>query len=371
MSVLSAIKNKIRLAYHNHAFAVMSRLLAGEENAYTLNHAAPDLSFDELAQIKQLWRGVLPDVGVGLSGFKSYKKHFPFTPEYVPFSYFFPWMVRILNPIDAARVFANKSLTYTYFSDVAQPRLIARLVNGCLLDSENRAITDDELVDLMTRAESNAIIKASLGSCCGKAVQVIHPGESREAIAELLRSYKGDFVIQDVLRQSSCTAKFNASSLNTFRISTLLLNGKFSVCTAMLRFGLPGSVVDNVGAGGGCVGVNDDGSLMPFGFNKAGDKIAEWNGIRFEGCTIPDFKSVIDAAKKAHYDIPLCAFVGWDLAIDDKGVVNLIEANLEWPGLFFEQLANGRPAFRERFEEVMSYVREHPLPLSSMYNATN
>ena len=167
---------------------------------------------------------------------------------------------------------------------------------------------------------------------------------------------------------SYATAYFNQSSLNTFRISTLLLNGKFSVCTSMMRFGSSGSVVDNVGAGGGCVGVNNDGSLMPFGFNKAGQRIAEWNGKKFAGYVIPHFSDVLGMARKAHLDCPLCSFVGWDFAINQDGKVNLIEANLESPGLFFEQLANGKPAFGDRTAEVADWVCNHPLPLWPMYN---
>ena len=67
---------------------------------------------------------------------------------------------------------------------------------------------------------------------------------SDDSIKEVISSYNGDYVIQEVLKQSNITSKFNPTSLNTFRISTLLLNGEFSVLTAMLRFGKEGSIVD-------------------------------------------------------------------------------------------------------------------------------
>lgn len=371
MQFFLMIKRWLRLSYRGRVFAQMSRLLAGEENSYAVKHSAPELSPSEVARIKETWSGVVPNIEVGVNGFKCYKKNFSFDPEYVPFSYFFPWIVRILNPIDAARVFANKGLTYTYFTNVSQPKLIARRINGCSLSAGNCSLSNIELVKLLSQTREKLIIKASAGSCCGKAVRLIAPGEPKEALVDLLSSYKGDFVIQEAVKQSPATAIFNESSLNTFRISTLLLNGKFSVCTAMLRFGKPGNVVDNVGAGGGCVGVSDDGCLMPFGFSQSGEKITEWNGVKFEGCKILEFQKVIDAARRAHYNIPLCAFVGWDIAIDENGEANLIEANLDWPGLFFEQLANARPAFRERFNEVLDYCRKHPLPLQPIYDATN
>lgn len=365
------IKQIVKTHIRNRIFGHMSKALASEEDDYAIKHMAPDLSIIELDEIKTLWKGICPNLSVGYNGFRDYKLYFGFDKEYVPFSYFFPWMARVLSPIDAARVFANKGLTYTYFKDVAQPKLIARKVNGCVFDALNKAIDNSRVVELLSNIEKRVVVKDSLGSCCGKGVRLIEPRTDLNTIRSILTEYTGDYVIQEVLTQFHETARFNQSSLNTFRLSTLLLNGRFSVCTAMLRFGTPGNIVDNVGAGGACVGINDDGSLMPFGFNKAGEKLEEWNGLKFKGLKISLFNKIVEAARKAHYDIPLCAFVGWDLALDSNGEVNLIEANIEWPGLFFEQLANARPAFRDRFEEVLQYVREHPLPLLPMYNATN
>lgn len=65
------------------------------------------------------------------------------------------------------------------------------------------------------------------------------------------------------------------------------------------------------------------------------------------------------------------AFVGWDFALDDNNTPTLIEANIDIPGIFFEQLANARPLFRERHDEVMQYIKEHPLPLLPLYDTTN
>ena len=67
----------------------------------------------------------------------------------------------------------------------------------------------------------------------------------------------------------------------------------------------------------------------------------------------------------------MCALVGWDVALAEDGTAVLIEANLDIPGVFFEQMANARPLFRDRFTEVMAHVRTHPLPLEPLYDATN
>lgn len=363
--------NAIKEYLHYRRFYLASIGIAKEENDFAKKLKCEDLSSEEITMIRDKWLGIIKDQNIGYGGFQVYKHYYQFDANYVPFSYYFPWMARILSPIDSARTFADKGMTYTFFHNIKQPELVLRKVRGCVLDKYDCVIENTKIAITISNSASDVIIKQSLGSYCGQSVRIIKKGTPTEDIFKIISLYDGDFVVQKVLKQSTTTSRFNESSLNTFRLSTLLLNGKFSVCTSMLRFGNPGHVVDNVGAGGGCVGINDDGTLMPFGFNKRCEKIYEWNGLRFEGLNIPEYDKLVEAARKAHYDIPLCAFVGWDLAIDESGEINLIEANLEWPGLFFEQIANARPAFRDRLDEVLHYIKTHPLPLLPLYDATN
>lgn len=359
-------KNKFKIWFHNNRFYKYSEGFAAEEREYSEIKKLPALTEEEVSLIKDRWKGVKVSFKDGLWGFAAFKYNISFSPEYVPMCYFYPWLVRVLNPIDASRIFSNKGMTYVYFKNVKQPQLIVRRLNGTYIDASGNMISRDEAVLIIASYNEECLFKLSYGSCCGKSIQKLQPLSNPELIEKTIDSYIGDFVVQSSLTQSPITAKFNPTSLNTFRISTLLLNGKFSVCTAMLRFGAPGSVVDNVGAGGACVGINNDGTLMPYGYKKGGDKIESWNNVVFKGSIIPNFEKVIDAAKCAHLNIPQCAFVGWDLAIDENGDINLIEANIDAPGLFFEQLANARPAFGDRFDEVINFIKEHPLSLSPM-----
>ena len=358
--------NIFKIWLHNNRFYKYSEGFAAEEKEYSEIKKLPALTEEEISLIKERWNGVKVSFEDGLSGFAAYKYNVSFSSEYIPMCYFYPWIVRVLNPIDASRIFSNKGMTYVYFKNVKQPQLIVRRLNGTYLNETGDMISREEAVSVIASCKKECLFKLSYGSCCGKSIQKLPPSADRHLIDNTIDSYHGDFVVQACLTQSPITAEFNPTSLNTFRISTLLLNGKFSICTAMLRFGTPGSVVDNIGAGGACIGINDDGTLMPYGYKKGGDKIESWNNVVFKGSMIPNFEKVINTAKCAHLNIPQCAFVGWDLAIDENGDVNLIEANIDAPGLFFEQLANARPAFRDRFDEVINYLKELPLSLSPM-----
>lgn len=322
----------------------------------------PPLTDEEIKQIREVWGNMPGNLEMGFPGFQIYKHYYGFDAEYVPFCYFFPRMLRVVNPIADSKVLSNKSMMYNFFASIRQPKLVARRIGGSILSADNTLITEEQLLDAIGRCDSDMIIKLSSGSSCGKSICKIEAGAPREEAARIIRQYSGDYVIQTILKQSADTAVFNASSLNTMRISTMLVDGRMSLSTAMIRFGTPGSIIDNVGAGGGCVGINDDGTLMSHGFNNKAERIGQWNGVRFAGRSIRGFDKVVELAFAAHLCIPTCGFAGWDIALDEQGEPVLIECNLIWPGLFFEQLANGKPALRDRRKDFIEYIKQQPKP---------
>ena len=354
------IKEFIRGKIYNRKFQNAAISQSREEEFAAIG--LPELTENEKNEIKKKWGKFIKNLELGYPGFQVYKSLYGFDPNYLPFSYFFPWMLRILNPIEYSHIFSNKGLMCSIFSDIKQPELVAKKVNGLIFINKNEVISEDELIDKLSRKGYDMIIKKSTDSCCGRNIAIIKNGLEITEINSIIAAFDGDYVIQKIVKQSSETAVFNPSSLNTMRISTMLLNGRFSLCTAMIRFGLPNSIVDNVGAGGCCVGINDDGTFMNFGFNNKFEKIDRWNGVAFEGHKIKDFDKVINFAQKAHYNIPQCQFAGWDIAIDENGEPILIEVNLVWPGLFFEQLANGKTALRGREDELLQFLINKPFP---------
>lgn len=366
MKLINSIKKRL----HNNRFYANSEGLALEEFQCAMQLFLPDLSTSEKQIVKDTWGEYVYRPALGYPGFAVYKHYCGFNKEYVPMSFAFPWLLRVLTRVDYARVFVNKGMTYNYFFNVKQPRLVGRVVNNCyFLDAS--VVDKQRFIENVQDYSHDMIAKLSTGSCGGQSIKFLSAKSTLEEIINVIDSYKGDFLIQEKVKQHPFTEQFNPSSLNTFRLTTLLLNGKFCLLTAMLRFGNSGSVVDNIGSGGGCVGVNDDGSLMEYGYNKQCHQIQEWNGVKFRNLIVPFFDKIVETCCVAHFDIPMCALVGWDIALAEDGTILLIEANIDMPGVFFEQLANARPLFRERFDEVMTFVREHPLPLEPLYDTTN
>lgn len=364
--MINKLKNcligKLTQAMRDSLFNNASYIESIEESKIAEKLNLPSLTEDEIRRIKTKWDGVVTNFEIGYPGFRIFKHYFGFNEEYIPFCYFYPWMLRVVNPIYDSKVLSNKGMTYNFFPTIKQPDLVARRINGCLLAADNSSISEEELLKIINCSQVDMIIKLSCGSSCGKNIYKMEAGISLSKAKEIISHYNGDYVIQKMLRQSSSTSVFNPSSLNTLRISTLMINGKVSVNTAMIRFGNPGSIVDNLGAGGVCVGIKDDGSFMDFGFTSTGLKIDSWNNINFSGRYIPNFESVKKLACKAHVFIPTCGFAGWDIALDENDNPVLIECNLIYPGLFFEQIANGEPAFHNRFDEFLRIIKEAPKP---------
>lgn len=360
LSIIKSFRRRRLFLKYSYGFSI-------EESNICSSGNYPILTSQEKELIKQKLCNICDNPSIGDSGYRIFKGLYDFNPEYVPLSLFFPWMIRVLSPIDYARTYSNKSMIDVIFSHINQPRLVIKKIGGEYLH-DGQILNNSQVIDLLSKQKDDILAKPSIDSCGGSGIKVIKSGTDKKTIQKILSHYPSDFIIQEKVQQSTYMSQFNESSLNTFRITTLLLNGKFTVCTAIMRCGNPGSFVDNVAAGGCCVGVKDNGDLYPFGFNSKAEKILSHNGIKFEEFKIPNYDKIIALCKQAHHTIPMCHYIGWDVALNSNDEAVLIEVNTIAPGVFFEQIATGRGAFDNRFGEAIEYIKAHKLPLSSLYN---
>lgn len=336
--------------------AKASRYAAREEVAYGSKIRLEELTPDEKKAIDRKWGGVVPDLRIGYTTYAVFKTLDRFDPDYVAGAYYYPAMIQRFNPAEDAWTLQNKGMLCNFFREIPQPVLLLRNVNGTVWDASGRVVPFADAVRKLAAAECDMIIKPSVDSCCGTNVRVIRAGTARSDLERLLAFYDKDFVVQEFVEQSEATAAYNPSSLNTMRVGTLFLNGTFSVCCALLRCGTKGMIVDNLGAGGVMVGIENSGKLKEYGYSMDGTVHRSTNGVCFGEQTIPDFGRVIATALEAHRQIPTCAFAGWDLALAKDGRVLLVEANLTWPGVFGEQMCCG-PIFGERTDEVIDFLK--------------
>lgn len=314
------------------------------------------LTKSEKRSLKEVWG----DLGLSINPlfYQMFKTLEGFNPYYLSDDIFFPYIIRTLNPTQYVNVQEHKGLYPVLYKDLPQPEILGLKFNGTLFNKFFEVVDDSYIFDKIKREESY-IIKPTTGSCMGRNVRKfdLH-SMTLTQVKELIFSYGENFVIQGAVKQSSKTRTFNDSSLNTFRVSTLNLNGKVSVCTVNFKCGRNGAHVDNGGAGGLFFGLNTDGQFREYAYDNKYRKYYKLDsGIVVKDVKIDAVKNLVNFAIKAHEKyIPLCGFAGWDLALDENDEPVFIEVNLGFPGIQLEQLASAQPIFGDRTSEVIDYV---------------
>ena len=285
-----------------------------------------------------------------------------FSPKYIPTYIYYTEIFPKLNDPRIAVVYSDKNMIKKLLGDrVKLPHTYVQNINGNFYYNE-QVISREDAINNCTNI-SDAIIKHSLDTCQGKSVirfssknGKIIGKNSPDNLEELFDIYSENFIVQATVTQSDEMAKLNPTSLNTVRIMTYWGKEGIKPVFAVVRLGRLGSVVDNASAGGMYCGVNMDGTLKetaytltPFTSHLKSD-----SGIIFKGFKIPYFELLKEKAIELHEQLPYAKIVGWDLSLNSKNEIELVEINAHSPGLF--QGATG-PAFGEYTEEILEYCR--------------
>lgn len=313
------------------------------------------LTSDEKRAIDDIWKKVLFRKDYGY--WEMSKAAVGFDACYVSEGLYNPVVRRGLNPYSQTHVFENKLLYDYFFSEIERPHTIFKNIFGQYYDANGRVLTEDVAIG-MAKEYERIIVKPGIDSDSGRGVKLVRINNETD-IDTLRREYKENYIVQEVITQSAETAVFNPQSVNTLRITTLNLNGHVTVQSPVFRFGQNGSHVDNIGAGGIMVGINDNGVLNEYGFDFQTEKhFKTTTGIALKCKKIHGYSDAVEVALRAHAKFPTVHLIGWDFAIDEHHKPIMIEVNISYPGIYYEQLCSG-PLFGERTEEVIDYVSNH------------
>ena len=178
---------------------------------------------------------------------------------------------------------------------------------------------------------------------------------SMEEIERQLNSSGKSLMVQPKLLQHPEMNRIYGNSINTIRIVTILHNEEPKVVGMFLRLGGHGSIVDNMSAGGLGVGINEDGTLMKYGFlhNKYGTKTDRHpdTGVVFSTFKIPFFEESIELVKNAQKKFHLIPAIGWDVCVTPDGPI-LVEGNDNFGGIGLQTICGGKAKlFREYFKK--------------------
>lgn len=348
----------------NLIYTHRSKIGMNYDRAHVAQHIVKGakLTSEEKALIKERWGGLDLPLKRGYEFFLGMKCLDDFNSDYLPSSYFHPYVEGWLNLEPARNELNNKSILDRLYSGCRFPKTILRSYGGVLWNKDLRPILKEEGAEIIRTFEGDLLFKPSIDSTQGKGIKLFRDNEKDELIQDILSgkiTQSGDFVIQEKIIQSSQTAIFNPASLNCFRLTTLNLNGVISCHSRTFKCGAKDSFVDNIGEGrrGVIIGVNPDGTLKDYGFYGNGDKTSVHNDINFSGHRISHFPSLEATVLKLHKYTEDCRVIGWDICLDSNNEPVLIEANTIKPGISVEQMASG-PIFGDRTAEVVDYLKE-------------
>lgn len=314
----------------------------------------------EIEEIEKIWKPISSKID--LRYWMVYKGMFPFSALLTPDDIYVRSMVRVLNPMRKCYCMQNKNMYPILYKDIRMPATWVNCIDGVCYDSSNCLLPKSHIYSWIIKNSDNprVILKPSADTCSGNGVEILNLHDELACNA-IIQKAGDNFVIQELLSQSEATKRFNPSSLNTFRVNTLNINGLITVENIMFRHGRGDSPVDNAGAGGICVGFDPDGKVV----GKAIDaKLNEYDktifGDSYKSVNIPELKSICAVAMAAHQEyLPMMCHAAWDFALDSENTPVLIEVNLGWPGVMTEQLSSCRPIFGNRTEEIIEYAVSH------------
>lgn len=326
----------------------------------------PPLTEQEWNAVKNVWNIKMDGKRLKLyqKGFRIFKKlcgEENFSPLYCPNNLFEPYILRSLNlPVHVLGL-ERKDMYDMLFPNLPKPKIIFKRVGGQLFNSQMNIIQIEDACGLLREYDS-VCVKPTFFSACGNGVKRLDcKNLSQKQFLDFFSAYDNDYIVQEVLKQSPKTAMLSKKSLNTFRVSSLFINGKCTICSIINRIGRADSFVDNGFAGNYCVGVNEDGTYYTPAFDvKRRTYESTDTGIKFQGFHLSEIKELVEIVKDAHKTcLPHCGFCGWDFALDADNKWNLIEINLYAPGIEIEQIGPKKPLFGDRTEEVVEYVNKH------------
>lgn len=322
-----------------------------------------DSDFEPLTQSEKdafckLWSPVA--TSFSFREMERYKKLNGFDPRYMPHQLYLPLIARRLNDYRLTKILEHKAMAGWISANTKQcplrfPYCYIRKINGSYYNNEMEEISEEQAVKNLLDAPL-FIIKPAIDSANGNGVKKVKPTDEA-SLRKLLSEYKDNCVAQEAIRQSEFTSQFNRDSVNTFRVETLYLNGKTTVCCNIFRFGMPGSLTDNVG-GGGCAIQVVDGVLCNQAITAKHEIVTKVNGLDLsEKFIIPNMKAIEEILVKCHALLyPFSHFNGWDIALDTNNQPVVIEVNTSQPGVAFEQELCG-PIFGDRTQEVIDYCK--------------
>lgn len=225
---------------------------------------------------------------------------------------------RTCNDQEKSKIFSDKAAFAKTFKEY---------IGRDILDMKNASYED---FNAFVKKHDKMFIKPQDGTY-GRGVRIVECDKNRGT--DLYERLNGkNVLVEEVINQHPELAAFNASTLNSLRVVTLLRpNGEVSVLPgSAIRVGRSGKIADNFHHNGlGAQIDNETGIVCSTGIDKSGNRhiIHPDSKLTLLGFRIPFWDEVKKCVCSAAKVVPEVRYVGWDVAITDDNRIVLIEGN--------------------------------------------
>lgn len=265
-----------------------------------------------------------------------------FKEGWIPDNYYGSIVVPKLKG-DYENVSSLRSLNSTIFSDYSFPDILS-YANGMFFDTECRVLPLDSIKGKLFADQDRVVYKLN-NSARGKGIFFF----DRESF-NLSVIYKlGNGLFQSLINQHEVFREFAKESVATLRMTTVSEDdGTTSLRACYLRLG--GRTDSHVRSESHTRIPIDmkSGAFHNVGFTTDWLEIDHHpaSRVKFEGKFIPAYDACVKLVTMLHRKVPYARCIGWDLTIDDKGDVKIMEWNAGHNDIKFSEATQG-PCFSD------------------------
>ena len=311
--------SKIESAYRRDAY-YLKNLIDLEDNR--------PLSKEESLEIEEFWKPYkFAYTNDSETQRVFYRQSGTFDPSYIGFGLQRHSLVRFWNHASYATL-RNKFYLPLLFPQVKHPQTFIANNYGVYI-SDGRVISKNEALSRLQSIlrKEEVILKPSDESGSGTDIKFLHAGMSLQTLENYFNHLKENFLIQRILKNHSSYAAPYEKALNTLRIVTLIWKEKVMLVGTVFRMG-NGDRVDNWGRGGLACPVDKNGICGNFAVTEQGKRVSiHPSGFRFAGHQLYKCAEAQELALTLHATLPQQKYISWDLTVDDKGDIVMIEMN--------------------------------------------
>jgi hypothetical protein len=220
---------------------------------------------------------------------------------------------------------------------------LAYYMNSIWTSSHGEVLQKSEVIKFLFSDRKFVFLKKNY-SFQGKGILKLN----REKFENLDIQELGDFVIQEPIQQADWFDQIVTGSVATLRITTVKpIGGKAENRLSNLRVGRISNEYINTKDSIRILLDLETGALSPKAFDydyTIYEKHPD-TGFAFSGQTMPEYKAAVKLCEKLHDQVGMFQVIGWDVAINQNGQIQIMEWNTDHPGLTFSEMATG-PLFK-------------------------